>query len=62
MKLDSWDYYGDGVYAKPDQYGIWLHANDHKNPTDKIYLEWYVYDSLTKAINQLMNISEKEVK
>ena len=32
-------YCGDGVYAIFDGYGIWLHANDHKNPSDRIYLE-----------------------
>ncbi len=31
-------YLGDGVYAISDGFGIWLHANDHLNPTDKIYL------------------------
>lgn len=32
-------YLGDGVYAIFDGYGIWLHANDHENPTDRVYLE-----------------------
>ena len=32
-------YLGDGVYAIFDGHGIWLHANDHEHPTDKIYLE-----------------------
>ena len=32
-------YLGDGVYAIFDGYAIWLHANDHANPTDKICLE-----------------------
>ena len=39
-------YLGDGVYAISDGYGIWLHANDHKNPTDKIYLEPQVMQAL----------------
>jgi hypothetical protein len=42
----DWIYVGDGVYAKKDQSGIWLHANDHLNPTDKIYLEWAVFEAL----------------
>lgn len=33
------DYLGDGVYTIYDGFGIWLYANDHKNPTDRIYLE-----------------------
>lgn len=32
-------YLGDGVYAIYDGGGIWLHANSHDNPTDRIYLE-----------------------
>lgn len=40
------EYIGDGVYAIFDGFGIWLHANDHKNPTDKIYLELSVLKSL----------------
>ena len=39
-------YIGDGVYAIFDGCGIWLHANDHKHPTDKIYLEPEVMQSL----------------
>ena len=39
-------YLGDGVYAIYDGYGIWLHSNDHENPTDKIYLEPSVLESL----------------
>ena len=41
-------YLGDGVYAIFDGYGIWLHANDHRNPTDKVYLEPEVFDNLIK--------------
>jgi hypothetical protein len=32
-------YLGDGVYVEFDGYGIMLKANDHRNPTDKVYLE-----------------------
>jgi len=41
-------YLGDGVYAIYDGYGIWLHANDHKNPTDRIYLEPQVMEVLDR--------------
>ena len=41
-------YLGDGVYAIFDGFGIWLHANDHKNPTDKVYLEPPVMESLER--------------
>ena len=40
------DYLGDGVYAIFDGYGIWLHANDHECPTDKVYLEPSVLEAL----------------
>ena len=41
-------YLGDGVYAIFDGFGIWLHANDHKDPTDKIYLEPAVLEALVR--------------
>lgn len=42
------DCLGDGVYGLRDSCGIWLHANDHQNPTDKIYLEPGVLESLNR--------------
>jgi len=39
-------YLGDGVYAIFDGYGIWLHANSHEHPTDKVYLEPQVLQDL----------------
>lgn len=42
----EWRYLGDGVYAMYDGDGIWLHANDHANPTDKIYLDSEVLTAL----------------
>jgi len=45
---DLKEYLGDGVYALFDGSGIWLHANDHENPTDRIYLEPDVLDALNR--------------
>lgn len=42
------EYLGDGVYAIFDGFGILLHANDHENPTDRIYLEPSVLGSLNR--------------
>ena len=42
------DYIGDGVYVTYDGFGIILHANDHLDPTDCIYLEPEVLDTLNK--------------
>jgi len=42
------DYIGDGVYTIFDGYGIWLHANDDENPTDRIYLEPLVLEALNR--------------
>lgn len=39
-------YLGDGLYAIFDGYGIWLHANDHENPTDRVFLEPEVFQAL----------------
>lgn len=46
------DYMGDGVYVIFDGQGFWLHANDHANPTDKIYLEPGVWENLSLWISQ----------
>ncbi len=42
----KWEYIGDGVYVKHDGWGIWLHANSHDQPTDRVYLEPSVFDKL----------------
>ena len=39
MTEETSRYIGDGVYAGFDGMGIWLHANSHDHPTDRIYLE-----------------------
>ena len=46
-------YLGDGLYAIFDGHGIWLHANDHENPTDRVYLEPKVYDALRDWVDKL---------
>ena len=46
-------YLGDGVYAIFDGYGIWLHANGHEDPTDRVYLE--------PSVMQALIVFEKEV-
>jgi len=39
---------GDGVYAIYDSMGIWLHANHHLQPTDRVYLENRVLEDVLK--------------
>lgn len=46
-------YLGDGVYAGHDGYHIWLHANHHANPTDRIAVERSVYLSLKRYAQRL---------
>ena len=57
---DNSDCLGDGVYAMFDGFGIWLHANDHQNPTDKIYLEPEVLAGLNRFIDRMKQIHKKE--
>ena len=45
------EYLGDGVYAIFDGFGVWLHANDHLNPTDRVYLEPSVITNLNTFIS-----------
>ncbi len=48
-------YLGDGVYAIFDGHGIWLHANDHKDPTDRVYLEPQVLELLVAFDKDVRN-------
>ena len=46
-------YLGDGVYVGFDGYHIWLHANDHAKPTDRIALESQVYFALKRYAQRI---------
>ena len=51
------EHLGDGVYAIFDDFGIWLHANDHENPTDRVYLEPSVLTALNRFDKQARAIT-----
>jgi len=53
---EIFEYLGDGVYAKFNGHGIWLLANHHEHPTDKVYLE----PSVLRALNrfQLLHLRD----
>ena len=53
-------YLGDGLYAIFDGFGIWLHANDHADPTDKVYLEPSVLEALLKFREEVKKRRDKE--
>lgn len=40
------EYLGDGVYLEFSGYDFKIMANDHKNPSDSIYLEPFVLKAL----------------
>ncbi len=51
MADDRREYVGDGVYVLEDgRGGVWLHANDLHSPTDRVYLEQQVIDSLVRVL------------
>ena len=52
----KWEYCGDGVYAGFDGEGIWLHANSHDEPTDRIYLEPSVLNDLIIFANRFYKL------
>jgi len=56
---EDWEHLGDGVYVGHDNYGLWLHANSHDNPTDRIYLEWEVLDQLIRYKDKLFSKAEE---
>ena len=60
MRLREWRYIGDGVYTMFDGYGIWLHANSHDNPTDRIYLESKVQTALIAFISEPIAKKDEE--
>jgi len=51
--LGNVDYLGDGVYSIYDGFGIWLHTNDHKHPTDRIYIEPSVLEALNRFVKRM---------
>lgn len=60
-KPNEWTYLGDGVYALFDGLGVWLHANSHDQPTDRIYLEAEVLDALDDFCREMAKaIKRKE--
>ena len=54
--MDSWEYLGDGVYVNFDGFGIWLHANSHDKPTDRIYLEPQILQSLNEYVERMRKV------
>ena len=50
------EYLGDGVYAAFDGFGIWLLANNHEDPTDKIYLEPEILQALYQFARRFYNV------
>ena len=53
------EYIGDGVYVAHDGFGLWVLANDHQNPTDKIYLEPEVLKALNRFADKAWNTGEE---
>ena len=56
--MDNPRYLGDGVYARFDGYGIWLLANDHLHPTDKVYLEPEVLQKLINFTEEIISCTK----
>ena len=54
--MNSWEYLGDGVYVNFDGFGIWLHANSHDKPTDRIYLEPQILQSLNEYAERMRKV------
>ena len=56
------EHLGDGVYAEFDGFGILLKANDHRFPTDKIYLEPEVLTALNRFAERMAERRGRELK
>ena len=53
MTETTQDYIGDGVYVAYDGWGIWLKANHHEYPTDRVYLEPDVLGRLNEFADRM---------
>ena len=56
--MENPTYLGDGLYTEYDGFGIWLLANHHLHPTDKVYLEPAVYDNLTRFVKEMKEVTD----
>lgn len=59
MSEQTWlisEYLGDGVYMHFDGYNIWLYANNHIYPTDKICLEPKIVSCFIKQIERIKKL------
>ncbi len=50
--MGSFHHLGDGLYCEYNGYMIKLKANSETDPTDTVYLEPEVFESLTKFIKE----------
>lgn len=53
IELNKVEYLGDGLYILFDGYQIWLMANSHIEPTDKVALDLHVYHAFLKWSKRL---------
>ena len=52
-----YDYLGDGVYVKWRGDGVWVMANHHEHPTDKVFIETpYVLAALNRFVERMQNL------
>ncbi len=47
------EYLGDGLYANHDSHQLWLFANHHETPTDKVALQRDVYEALKRYAKRI---------
>lgn len=61
MKLNDWEYLGDGVYFMFDGYHIWLHTGSHDRPDNRVALDPDVRAALARRI-EAVNEMENDVR
>lgn len=63
MTTEEVRFLGDGLYAAYDGFGIELRANSPTDPTDRVYLEYDVFQALVNfASKVLFSPSEEEIE
>lgn len=54
--INEAQYLGDGLYVQFDGYQVWLLANSHTHPTDKVALEPPVLEAFLSFVRELKEL------
>jgi hypothetical protein len=56
------DYIGSGVYVEYVAGGVWIKANHHEHPTDKVWLDNYAWQSLKRFMERMQQQAHEQIE